>query len=152
MNRLSAIRIFYWFLFTLFLSLIQLVILFLTLYIRDITFPIDLLIKDGVLFFFATALVGNAFFDLWDAKRLPAEGFVTIFCILVPLIVVFLTLMTYPSMIADALLQDSTVHPINLNKLRFAEIAVAILAILYSFVVKLLMIPRRPNRLSIEEE
>ena len=94
---------------------------------RNIPVQIDPLIKDGVLFFFATTLVGSAFFDLWDAKRLPTEGFATILCVLVPLIVVFLTLFTYPGMIVDSLMQDLTSHPIDI-KLRNAEIAVTGLA------------------------
>ena len=72
------------------------------------------------------------------------------FRVLVPLIVVFLTLFTYPGMIVDSLMQDLTSHPIDI-KLRNAEIAVTGLAIVYSFVVKLLMIPQRPSPLSIKE-
>jgi len=118
---------------------------------RSIPIQIDPIIKDGVLFFFATALVGGAFFDLWDAKRFPTERFAAVFCVIVPVAVVLLTLMTYPGMLADLLLQDLPKHPINIHKLRVAEITVTVLAILYSFIVKLVMIPQRQNHLPIEE-
>jgi hypothetical protein len=98
-----------------------------------------------------TALVGGAFFDLWDAKLFPTEGFAAIFCVIVPVTVVLLTLITYPGMLADSLLQDLPEQPINIHKLRVAEIVVTVLAILYSFVVKLIMIPQRQNYSSIEE-
>jgi len=147
MKRLSGIRFFYWLLFNIFLSTVQLVILLFTLFMRNIPIQMDPIIKDGVLFFFATALVGGAFFDLWDAKRFPTGGFTAIFCVIVPVAVVLLTLMTYPGMLADSLLQDSPKQPIDIYKLRRAEIIITGLAILYSFIVKLLMIPQRQNDL-----
>ncbi|MBM3238681.1 hypothetical protein FJZ31_20495 [Candidatus Poribacteria bacterium] len=151
MKRLSVIRFFYWLLFNIFWSIVQLVILIFTLFMRNIPIQMDPIIKDGVLFFFATALVGSACFDLWDAKRFPTEGFAAIFCVIVPVTVFLLTLITYPGMLADAFLQDLPKYPIDIHKLRVVEIAVTVLAILYSFIVKLLMIPRRQNHLAIEE-
>lgn len=151
MKRLSGIRFFYWLLFNIFLSIVQLVILIFTLFMRNIPIQMDPIIKDGVLFFFATALVGGAFFDLWDAKRFPTEGFAAIFCVIVPVTVVLLTLITYPGMLADSLLQNLSKHPIDIHKLRVAEIVVTALAILYSFAVKLLMIPQHQNHSSTEE-
>lgn len=152
LKMFSAIQTFCWFSLIIFLSLIQIVILWFTLNIRNIPLPIDRLIKDGVFFFFATALVGGSLFDLLDARLFPTGGLAAIACILAPSMVIFITITTYPGIIADSFLEIPPKLQINTNKLRWVEIFLTILAISYSFWVKIVRIPQQPNGSSIEEE
>lgn len=148
----KATRTFCWLSLIIFLSLIQIVILVVTLYMRNANSQMDQLIKgiikDGVLFFFATALVGSTLFDLLDTKRFPARGLESVACILVPSAVIFITIITYPSVILDLCLEIPEKLEIDYTKLRFAEIVVTVLAILYSLWIKLIKIPESPNNLS----
>lgn len=152
----KAFRIFCWLSLIVILSLIQIVILFLTLVMRNADTHMSILfedlIKNGVFFFFATALVGSTLFDFIYSRQLfRTDGLTGVIWAIVPSIIILVTIIIYPNIVLDLCAKLELKEPriiipriiipkeleVDYILLKWSQIGVAILAIFYSFGVKI---------------